>query len=840
MQGTAVAHRMSRPGVNARHAVHAGATIASLTITLMLAVLALAPSALASSRSFAEAPWSPISITPTPSAAVAANFSGTGSPDLAVADSTNNTVTVYSPGSGGQLTPGSSTTVGGDPVALATGDFNADGNPDLAVADNSGNDVEILLGNGQGGLTLAPQDSTQVAPLPVAVLAGDFTNNGHVGLAVLSQVKSDGSANSVVTILAGDGTGQFTAVGQTQVPASSNSLAVGDFNGDGNLDLAVADVSNEVTVLLGDGKGGFTHAPGSPLQFPDCNTLVHCPPQVVAGDFNGDGHTDLAVVTPESNSANNADVNIMLGDGTGAFTAAPQGPIQINGSPATGIVADDLEHDGHLDLAIVTSADNLSGGTELSPGYLTVLSGDGSGSFSLINTQTRTDEEPTSLVAAPFSGDGWDDLAVTGDKHHLLELYQNLQDGDGDGVPDVYDNCPTVANLDQLDSNGDGIGDACETNPLPKYIETTQAAGAAGCIEEAPAADDCATGSGLGYAWGVAVSPDGRNVYVASYEGNVAVFDRDPATGALTQLSGTAGCINDPSYAVEPGCAPGHALVGADAIAVSPDGKTVYVAAGNSNSVAILKRDPTTGALTQDPGTAGCISQDGAGGCTAVTAMFYPQDVIVSPNGDNVYVSTQGGSDSTSTYPSTVAVFDRDPSTGALTQPAGTAGCVTETDQKDSQCTSANGIEGAAGIAISPNGKYLYVPASYAGTIGVLDVAPDGSLSQPAGPAGCISEFGEVVDQSGTTSPPGTCRVGHALDAPLDLAVSPDGRQVYVSGIADGGGVVTLDVQADGTLTESSSHSACTSYDGFGYSCLVGRGLSASDMIAVSPDGKRV
>ena len=151
MQSTAVARRITRPGLGARHTVHAGGTIASLTITLMLAVLVLAPSALASTRSFAEPTWSPISITPTPSAAV-----------------------------------------GGDPVALATGDFNSDGNPDIAVADNSGNDVEILLGNGQGGLTLAPQDSTQVAALPVAIVAGDFTNTGHVGLAVRSSRQPKG------------------------------------------------------------------------------------------------------------------------------------------------------------------------------------------------------------------------------------------------------------------------------------------------------------------------------------------------------------------------------------------------------------------------------------------------------------------------------------------------------------------------------------------------------------------------------------------------------------------------------------------------------------------------
>jgi hypothetical protein len=107
-------------------------------------------------------------------------------------------------------------------------------------------------------------------------------------------------------------------------------VAEGDFNGDGKLDLAIVNAaSNTVTVLLGNGTGGFTAAPGSP--FP-----VGTGPQfVVVGDFNEDGKPDLAIANSFGNN-----VTVLLGNGAGGFTAAPGSPFPAGAVPSSLAVGD--------------------------------------------------------------------------------------------------------------------------------------------------------------------------------------------------------------------------------------------------------------------------------------------------------------------------------------------------------------------------------------------------------------------------------------------------------------------------------------------------------------------
>ncbi len=150
--------------------------------------------------------------------------------------------------------------------------------------------------------------------LPLVV--GDF--NGDASW-ILPSTRSLQGNN--VTLLLGDGKGGFTAAtgsplrGRARAP---HSLAVGDFNGDGKPDLAIANgASNNVTVLLGNGSGGFTAAPGSPF------AVGSGPQSVAVGDFNGDGKPDLAIA-----NFNGSTVTVLLGTGTGGFTAGPQAPIR--------------------------------------------------------------------------------------------------------------------------------------------------------------------------------------------------------------------------------------------------------------------------------------------------------------------------------------------------------------------------------------------------------------------------------------------------------------------------------------------------------------------------------
>jgi DNA-binding beta-propeller fold protein YncE len=177
----------------------------------------------------------------------------------------------------------------------------------------------------------------------------------------------------------------------------------------------------------------------------------------------------------------------------------------------------------------------------------------------------------------------------------------------------------------------------------------TQLPGTDACVSEDGTGGACADGVGLNGANSVAASPDGRNVYVASFLSSaVAVFARDDRTGALTQRPGTDACVSEDGSGGD--CADGVGLAGANEVAVSRDGRNVYVASIGSftSTVAVFARDRRTGALTQLPGTDACISEDGSGGdCTAIA-----EGVTVSPDGRNVYVPSLGSS--------AVAVFARD------------------------------------------------------------------------------------------------------------------------------------------------------------------------------------
>ncbi len=337
----------------------------------------------------------------------------------------------------------------------------------------------------------------------------------------------------------------------------------------------------------------------------------------------------------------------------------------------------------------------------------------------------------------------------------------------------------------------------------------TQKAGTAGCISDT-GTGPCADGRALDNAVSVTVSPDGRSAYVASTaSGAVAVFDR-AADGTLTQKPGTAGCISDTGA---DGCADGRALAFAVSVTVTPDGRSAYVASAISGAVAVFDRAPD-GTLTQNPGTAGCVSETGAGGCADGRALGFAVSVTVSPDGNSAYVAS-AGSDA-------VAVFDRAPD-GTLTQKPGTAGCVSETGA--SPCADGRALDGAFSVTVSPDGRSAYVASFVSDAVAVFDRAPNGTLTQTPGTAGCISETGA-----------GGCADGRALEDAGSVTVSPDGRSAYVAS-QQSDAVAVLDRAADGTLAQKPGTAGCISDTGAG-GCADGRALVGARSVTVSPDGR--
>ena len=227
----------------------------------------------------------------------------------------------------------------------------------------------------------------------------------------------------------------------------------------------------------------------------------------------------------------------------------------------------------------------------------------------------------------------------------------------------------------------------------------------------------------------VAISPDGRNVYVASSKSNaIAVFRRNASTGVLTQRAGAAGCIAANGAS---GCAQARGLDGPNSVAVSADGKNVYATSLVSNAVASFRRNPATGALTQAGEGSGCVTNAPTSGCATGRALDGPDVVIVSPDGKNVYVGAFKGN--------AVAVFARDTSTGALTQPTGTTGCIVDTPT--SGCATALALAAPEGMAISGDGDNVYVATALSSALDVLTRdSSTGALTQASNGSGCIVE----------------------------------------------------------------------------------------------------
>ena len=271
---------------------------------------------------------------------------------------------------------------GGVGSGMAAGDFNGDGRTDYAVTFSqpySAGFVRIFLGQPDGTLKAAGGPGYATGNTPNSVTAGDFNGDGKLDLAVAN------AGDNTISIFLGNGDGTFS--GPTTVPTGSSPwwIIAADFNGDGKLDLATSGGSGStISVLLGNGDGTFQpYTEAATIPYPD---------SLAAGDFNGDGKLDLVVGAANS-------FCVLLGNGDGTF----QAPVQVASFNGGSFALGDFNGDHILDIA---SLNRNAGG-------VTIFLGKGDGTFTQGAQYGSPSEFAFSIVAGDFNHDGKLDLAFT-------------------------------------------------------------------------------------------------------------------------------------------------------------------------------------------------------------------------------------------------------------------------------------------------------------------------------------------------------------------------------------------------------------------------------------------
>ena len=319
---------------------------------------------------------------------VAGDINHDGKVDLTVVyTGTVGSIVPYISQGNGKFTKGSSRSAGDKPITAAWGDFNKDGYGDIAVTTPTG--FNIILGSSSGNFSSSKFTaySTPIAALNagVQIAPGDFDKDGNLDLAV--------SANNGVDIFWGAGNGTFSTISAYSDGGGGSGLVAADINGDGKLDLVSSSGFN-ASILYNLGGRSFRAAPST--HSPGANGIV-------AGDFNRDGRQDLAVVNTAACSAPcNGKVSILVGEGT-YFNAGPSYTISMHGSA---IAAGDLNGDGIPDLVVTnaTSGDNAD---------VSILLGTSSGGFSQARNLTLGSLSNDALLA-DVNGDGKLDLIEDG------------------------------------------------------------------------------------------------------------------------------------------------------------------------------------------------------------------------------------------------------------------------------------------------------------------------------------------------------------------------------------------------------------------------------------------
>jgi hypothetical protein len=398
--------------------------------------------------------------------AASGDLIGDGKLDLVLSTSSNATVKLGDGlGGFGPITNFALPVSSNDNTAVA--DFNRDSKLDVVTLDSSHNGpgglprVHVLPGDDAGNLGPAISSSIN-DDQPLAPSAGDFNGDGNPDLAILN--RSGAITQSTVSIVLGDGAGHFSQPVKFPVGVATNPkpAAVADLNGDGKLDLAVPG-GGSFNTLLGDGAGGFGAATVSSFVNAD---------SIAVSDFNGDGKLDLAMV----GFAIEGKLSIAFGNGSGGFSAPVQ--FAIDSYPEDLTVAD-FNGDGKADVAVAHNKKSPVQNAVLSS--VSVLLGDGAGGFGP-PASFPADRTPTRILTGDFNNDGRPDLVTANRIANNLSVLLNTCNGPIGPPPVVGFSAPAYA-------SGEGGGNATVT--ITRTGNTFSASSVAYATSDTAGANNC-------------------------------------------------------------------------------------------------------------------------------------------------------------------------------------------------------------------------------------------------------------------------------------------------------------------------------------------------------------
>ena len=406
----------------------------------------------------ATPPFDSPGIDGAPHAIVSADFNNDGFLDIATANRDDDDVKVMLGLGDGSFQPLRDPDTGAlwafgvglNPESMVADYFNDDDFIDLAVANRISGDISILLGNGDGTFHKEDEDVRLAAGAgPQAIVAADFNGDGAVDLATANRGETD-----TVTILLGDGQGGFRVDQlQVEVGRSPRGITAADFDADGDIDLAIANHGpDNISILINagetrrEGENRFSELRdegGTPQRFPVANG----PWSLVAGHFSGDGDSllDLAVISDKTTR-----VTLLFGNGDGTFQSQSQ--TLLAGQDPEAIGTGDFNGDSRADLAVLNEDTN----------DVSVFLNNGDGTFG-DQVQFSVGDEPQGIVVADFNRDGRDDLAVSNRGNDEVSILLGRGDGAFFGVPrnQVGTDPESIVTVDL---NGDGRLDVVTAN----------------------------------------------------------------------------------------------------------------------------------------------------------------------------------------------------------------------------------------------------------------------------------------------------------------------------------------------------------------------------------------